>query len=94
MEQVQLQSPVPSASESLAKIHALFGANSRVGMAFDNLPSELRAALCFGARLGKSSVDKKLADMDDVERAKLHRFINKMSDALRTLNICSLSDFH
>lgn len=94
MAQTQAKSPVPSAAESIANIHALFNSQSRGGLVYDNLPVDLRATLCFGAKLSRKHVEMKLADMNDVDRAKLHRKINELATALKPLMACSLSEFH
>jgi len=94
MAQAQLQPSAPAAAESIANIHALFNAESRGGLHYDNLPQNVRATLCFSARIGRSNVDKKLADMNDVDRAKLHRAVNTLVSALKPLMSCPLSEFH
>ncbi|MGF1689436.1 hypothetical protein L4C36_22710 [Photobacterium japonica] len=94
MAQAKAKPAAPSAAESLANIHALFNAQSRGGMMYDHLPQEVRATLCFGARLSRNHVSMKLADMNDVDRAKLHRTINKLGESLKNLQSCPLSEFH
>ena len=94
MAQVQPKSSTPSAAESLASMHALFNSKSRGGMVYDHLPEKIRETLCFSVRLSRKHVAMKLADMNDVERAKLHRAINELGKALKPLMSCPLSEFH
>lgn len=94
MAQTQAKPSVPSAAESIANIHALFGSESRGGLVYDNLPANIRETLCFGCKLSRNHVEMKLADMNDVDRAKLHRKINELVTALKPLMTCSLSEFH
>ena len=94
MAQAQLRTSTPAAAESLANIHALFNAQSRGGMLYDHLPEKIRETLCFNVRLSRKHVAMKLADMNDVERAKLHRAINELVSALKPLMSCPLSEFH
>lgn len=94
MGQAQLQPSTPAAAESLANMHALFNSKSRGGLHYDHLPSDVKATLCFSARLTKKHTTMKLADMDDFERAKLHKVINNLVAKLKPLITCPLSEFH
>ncbi|MCD9511915.1 hypothetical protein [Photobacterium phosphoreum] len=87
------QSVAPSAQESLANIHALFGSQSSAGLIYDNLPANIRTTICFTARLTKEHASMKLADMDDFAIAKVQRAINDLDDALKPLAHRPLKDF-
>ena len=89
----QLQNRIPPATESLANIHALFGSESTVGLIYDNLPEDLRRAICSAARLTKAHISMPLAEMDEVSRAKVHRAVNALSEALKPLANRPLKDF-
>jgi hypothetical protein len=93
VQQVQVNH-TPTAAESLANMHALFNTQSRGGLHYDHLPNDTKAVLCYAARLTKNHPTMKLADMDDLDRAKLHRAINSLVAKLQPLMSCSLSEFH
>ncbi|PSU76963.1 hypothetical protein [Photobacterium phosphoreum] len=87
------QNNIPTVEQSLANIHALFGSQSHAGLVYDNLAEDFRRAICSAARLTKAHINMPLADMDEVSRAKLHRAINTLADALKPLANRSLKDF-
>ncbi|HIF9333374.1 TPA: hypothetical protein ACX6S8_002653 [Photobacterium damselae] len=84
---------VPSAKESIAACHALFHSQSRGGLVYDNLPKHIRAMICFGARLSAAHIDKKLSEMNDLERTKIFNLINELLENLNPLSTCSLREF-
>lgn len=93
MQAQQLQNRIPSVTESLANIHALFGSESTVGLIYDHLPEDLRRAICSAARLTKAHISMPLAEMDEVSRAKIHRAVNALFEALKPLANRPLKDF-
>ncbi|MGF1761026.1 hypothetical protein L4D76_24500 [Photobacterium sagamiensis] len=97
MAQAQAQVQVnttPTAAESLAAMHAMFGSKSEKGMIYDHLPDDIKRTVCFAAGLKQRHTDMRLAEMSQFERAQLHRAINKLADALKPLANCSLKEFH
>jgi hypothetical protein len=92
-QQVQVNH-TPPAAESLANMHALFGSRSQKGMAYDHLPEDIKRALCFAAGLKERHTSLRLAEMNQLERTRVHRAINKLADALKPLANSSLKDFN
>lgn len=84
----------PTAAESLANMHALFGSRSQKGMVYDHLPDDIKRTLCFSADLRERHTKMRLAEMNQLERTRVHRAINKLADALKPLANGLLKDFN
>ncbi|QSV15853.1 hypothetical protein [Photobacterium ganghwense] len=86
-------SPVRPASDSIAKCHALFNCETRLGLSYDNLEESVKRTLCFSAGLKQRHITLKLHEMTMHERKALHRAINLLADALKPLAHHSLKEF-
>jgi len=90
--QLAIVDTAPQAAESIAQIHSFFG-SSRIGSIYDKLDRRMREILCFSAKLQQRHVDMKLSELDQLEKAKLHRAINALEPVIGKLAGHSISEF-
>ncbi|MCG7497764.1 hypothetical protein MHO82_12910 [Vibrio sp. Of7-15] len=92
-EELKSHSPRP-ANESIAFCRALLGAESQVGLMYDNLTEEVKRSVCFSAGFTRRHIAKSFSELTVWEKKQVHRVINTLVGALTPLSHKPSKDFY
>ncbi len=90
--QLAVVESTPTAAESIAQIHSLFG-GSLIARTYDNLDDNLKTGILKAAGLKSRHLKLKLSELERSEKEQVHQVINALEPVIKKLAGHSIKDF-